>query len=172
MRRRRIFSTDALPGAHPACYSHLLAPCAASLLCMIASSPPNRCYAHLLGTVAVAMASSRHPSRCLPGPPPPQAHEFHARPAVSARQRFAPRHPHRDSASSRSCHGRACALVLCADLAIRFASHRTPPSGRRRSAGPFHQLRTEQVVSARQGCPGRPHTFTRATQSMIPSRHN
>ena len=29
---------------------------------MIASSPPNRCNAHLLGTVAVAMASSRHPS--------------------------------------------------------------------------------------------------------------
>ena len=52
------------------------APCAVSLLCTAArlllpeSSPPNWCgHAHLLGTVAGAMNSSRHPSprpRCLP----------------------------------------------------------------------------------------------------------
>ena len=105
--------------------------------------PPNRCYAHLLGTVAVAMASgsSRHPS-------PRPAH-----PAGSARERFA--HIHRDFASVRCCAAveqRACScfcfnlLPACpaADLAVADS----PPSARRRPArvGPVADRRADHVL--------------------------
>ena len=56
--------------------------------------PPNWCYAHLLGTVAVAMTVTHHHGHVAS---PTLAHEFPARPAGSASQRFA--HIPRDSAS-------------------------------------------------------------------------
>ena len=112
MRLRLKFSAGALPGApaHPACCSHLRA---CSVLQHDCFFPPNRCYAHLLGTVAVAMASSRHPSprpRCLPHsgtriPCPPSG----LRP-----QRFA--HILRDSAS------RGAVLMCSSGPAPVFAS--------------------------------------------------
>ena len=119
--------------------------------------PPNRCYAHLLGTVAVAMASSRHPlprPRCLP-------HHRHTNsmclwwerlggrsPAGSDRQRLA--HIHRDYASRRPmcstgpslfrfslcCCRRACP---CPAPILQSPNRRTSHAARRQSAGRFHQ---------------------------------
>ena len=121
---------------------------------VIASSPPNRRCAHLLGTVAVAMVSSRHPS--------PRPQEFLARPALRAySQGF------RLSEVLCRCVApvvvfpcstllpHAClpaALVQRRSCSRRFAALRTPPPGRplysdaagRRSAGRFRQLRPEQ----------------------------
>ena len=85
----------------------LLAPPRAMLcepaLCgsMIASSPPNRCYAHLLGTVAVAMSESSGSSSQGHVASPPQAHEaarwapriFRGIPPLCDSPLFAPRLP-------------------------------------------------------------------------------
>ena len=66
--RRRLFA-GALPDAptHPACCSHLLAPCAVSLFCAAASVIASS----RLSCGMLVMASSHHPSslpRCLSGP--------------------------------------------------------------------------------------------------------
>ena len=118
--------------------------------------PPNRCYAHHLGTVSVAMASSRHPSprpRCLPHsgtriPCPPSG----LRP-----QRFA--HILRDSASRGavlmcrsgpapvSCFTllpHACLPLSSADLAVADS----PLFARRRPAG---RAATRPVAGQRAG---------------------
>ena len=98
---------------HPTCCSHLIAPCAARLLCAalalqrqhdcffpaqpVQCPPPrNRVRGHGLLTSPITTATL---------PPPPQAHEFPARPAGSVRQRFA--HIHRDSEPPLRC----CAAV-------------------------------------------------------------
>ena len=107
--------------------------------------PPNRCYAHLLGTVAVATAFSRHPS---PGyvAIPTQPHEFPAiaRPAGSARQLFAQGFRLSEVLKHRSCsilaslrsRTRACPLVQRRSCSRRFAALRTPPSGRHLATRP------------------------------------
>ena len=139
---------------HPACCSHL-APCAAGLL------------RDLLGTTAVAMASSRHPSprpRCLPHsgtriPCPPSGHRPPALRAVSA--------SHWDSASPRCCAAvqhRPCSypcptllphacLPACPAPILQSPIRRSPHAAARplssdaaggRSPGRFRQLRSEQ----------------------------
>ena len=105
---------------------------------MIASSPTNRCYHAMMiptfGTVAVRMASSCHAGilgvttvTATLRPPPPQAHEFPARPAVSAPQCFA--HIHRDSASHcAAVQHRATVLLLCLLQVESVARRRRAPS--------------------------------------------
>ena len=119
-RLRRTFSAGALPGA----------PTASGLLL----APPRamRCEPALCGSGEKPTSSAPLPWRITNDglltspiatatlPPPPQAHEFPARPAGSARQRFA--HIHRNSASDSRCRAPILLLSL-----LRSAAARVPP---------------------------------------------
>ena len=122
---------------------------------LVTLPPPWRRPRHVTSSVA----TSRYLLLTLPItlPPPPQAHEFPARPAGSARQRFA--RIHRDSASLRHCAAvqhRSCscpcvALPPHACIPCPAPISRSPIRGYPRAAARPAAVECQRAGSVRAG---------------------